>query len=71
MRIVVAENSLRFHIEGTDSRNPEEDDWTFLGACDILQSGDVRVETARRIGRKYEPTYRSVRIVDTKFSECE
>lgn len=71
MRIIVAENSLRFHIEGTDSRSPEEDDWTFLGACDLLQSADVRAETARKIGRKYESTYRVVRIVDTRFEEGE
>lgn len=64
VRKVIKETSLRFHVEGTDSRHPEEDDWSFLGAAALLQSG--KAETADQILREYEGRYRRVRIVDTR-----
>lgn len=64
MRKVIKETSLRYHVEGTDSHRPGEDDWSFLGAAAILQSG--KAETADQILREYEGRYRRVRIVDTQ-----
>lgn len=66
MRKVIEETSLRYHVEGTDSLHPEEDDWHFLGAAALLNSPSVKLETASKIAARYTGQYRTVRIVDTR-----
>lgn len=55
-RVVLA-GSLRYHIEGTDYRTPEDDDWHFLSARGTLSEAADEMEG-------YLLDYRFVRIVD-------
>lgn len=66
MRVVVEETSLRYHVEGTDALNPEEDDWVFLGAAALLNLPGAKQETASEIAARYKGHHRTVRIVDTR-----
>lgn len=69
MRKVVRETSLRYHVEGTDYVYPEDDDWHFLKASNILELPGSKTETAKVIQDQYMSTYRKVRIVDTWAEE--
>lgn len=69
MRKVVSETSLRYHVEGTDYVYPEDDDWHFLKASNILELPGSKTETAKDIRDQYTSTYRKVRIVDTWAEE--
>lgn len=70
MRKVVSETSLRYHVEGTDYPDPEEDNWYFISASDYLDlPASTRTETAEKIAKKWRTNYRRVRIVDTQAEE--
>lgn len=69
MRKVISDTSPRYHVEGTDIHNPEEDDWYFLGAARALRSVSSMTTSAETIANKYAHQYRRVRIVDTRAEE--
>lgn len=70
MRKVVSETSLRYHVEGTDDIHADYREWAFLGASSYLSlPASTRTESAEKIARRYEGTYRRVRIVDTQAEE--